>query len=157
MQSGKTQTSSKKEDFVEFNLDRFKKAQSSDYSVALQEIKSGKKLSHWMWYIFPQLKGLGFSEMANYYGIAGKAEAVAYLADDVLKNRLVEISTTLLSLKSSDATKILGCPDDLKLKSCMTQFSAVAAEMDIFEKVLEKFFDGEKDEKTLKLLGKKEN
>ena len=77
MQSGKTQTSSKKENFVEFNLDRFKKAQSSDYSVALQEIKNGKKLSHWMWYIFPQLKGLGFSEMANYYGIAGKAEAVA--------------------------------------------------------------------------------
>lgn len=95
--------------------------------------------------------------MANHYGIAGKAEAAAYLADDVLKNRLVEISTALLSLKSSDATKILGCPDDLKLKSCMTLFSVVATEMDIFEKVLEKFFDGEKDEKMLELLGKKEN
>ena len=95
--------------------------------------------------------------MANHYGIAGKAEAAAYLADDVLKNRHVEISTALLSLKSSDATEILGCPDDLKLKSCMTLFSAVAAEPDIFEKVLEKFFDGEKDEKMLELLGKKEN
>lgn len=142
---------------MNYNLDRFKKVQKVDYPIALEEIKSGCKKSHWMWYIFPQLKGLGFSEMANYYGIAGKAEAVAYLADDVLKNRLVEISTALLSLKSSDATKILGCPDDLKLKSCMTLFSAVAAEMDIFEKVLEKFFNGEKDEKTLKLLGKKEN
>ena len=95
--------------------------------------------------------------MTNHYGIAGKVEAAAYLADDVLKNRHVEISTALLSLESSDATEILGCPDDLKLKSCMTLFSVVATEMDIFEKVLEKFFDGEKDEKMLELLGKKEN
>lgn len=95
--------------------------------------------------------------MANHYGIAGKAEAAAYLADDVLKNHHVEISTVLLSLESSDATEILDCPDDLKLKSCMTLFSVVATEMDIFEKVLEKFFDGEKDEKMLEFFEKKEN
>ena len=92
--------------------------------------------------------------MANHYGIAGKAEAAAYLADDVLKNRHVEISTALLSLESSDATEILGCPDDLKLKSCMTLFSEIYPEIEVFDKVLEKFFSGKKDDKTLELLKK---
>lgn len=138
---------------MDFNLARFKEAQESDYPIALEEIKSGYKTSHWMWYIFPQLKDLGYSPTAKYYGIEGKEEAIAYLNDEVLRTRLIEISTALLSLKSSNATEILGYPDNLKLKSCMTLFLAVAPQIDIFEKVLEKFFAGEKDEKTLELLG----
>lgn len=138
---------------MDFNLARFKEAQKSDYSIALKEIQNGYKKKHWMWYIFPQLKDLGYSPTAKYYGIEGKSEAIAYLTDEVLRARLIEISTALLSLKSSNATEILGYPDNLKLKSCMTLFSAVAPQIDIFEKVLEKFFAGEKDKKTLDLLG----
>ena len=132
-----------------FNLDRFKKAQASDYATALSEIKNGRKASHWMWYFFPQLKGLGFSSMANFYGIDGLAEAKAYIADDLLRGRLVEISEALLRVASSDAREVMGYPDDLKLKSCMTLFMEAAPEIDVFGKVLEKFFGGEKDLKTI--------
>ena len=136
----------------DFNLDRFKKAQSRDYATALTEIKNGRKESHWMWYIFPQLKGLGFSSMADFYGIDGLAEAKAYIADDLLRGRLVEISQALLSLPSSDAREVMGYPDDLKLKSCMTLFMEAAPELEVFGKVLEKFFGGEKDLKTLEMV-----
>ena len=136
----------------DFNLDRFKKAQSRDYATALTEIKNGRKESHWMWYIFPQLKGLGFSSMAEFYGIDGLAEAKAYFADDLLRGRLVEISEALLSLPSSDAREVMGYPDDLKLKSCMTLFMVAAPELEVFGKVLEKFFGGEKDLKTLEMV-----
>ena len=136
----------------DFNLDRFKKAQSRDYATALTEIKNGRKESHWMWYIFPQLKGLGFSSMAEFYGIDGLAEAKAYIADDLLRGRLVEISEALLSLPSSDAREVMGYPDDLKLKSCMTLFMEAAPEIDVFGKVLEKFFGGEKDSKTVEMV-----
>lgn len=138
---------------MDYNLNRFKEVQSTDYPIALEEIKSGCKKSHWMWYIFPQLKDLGYSPTAKYYGIEGKDEANAYLADEILKNRLIEISNALLSLETSNATEVFGYPDDLKLKSCMTLFFLVAPQIDIFEKVLEKFFAGERDEKTLDLLG----
>lgn len=138
---------------MDFNLDRFKEAQKSDYSIALKEIQNGYKKKHWMWYIFPQLKDLGYSPTAKYYGIEGKSEAIAYLTDEILRARLIEISTALLSLETSNATEVFGYPDDLKLKSCMTLFSAVAPQIDVFEKVLEKFFAGEKDKKTLDLLG----
>ena len=133
----------------DFNLDRFKKAQTRDYATALSEIKNGRKESHWMWYIFPQLKGLGFSSMAEFYGIDGLSEAKAYIADDLLRGRLVEISEELLSLPSSDVREVMGYPDDLKLKSCMTLFMEAAPEIDVFGKVLEKFFGGEKDLKTI--------
>ena len=136
----------------DFNLDRFKKAQSRDYATALSEIKNGRKESHWMWYIFPQLKGLGISSMAEFYGIDGLAEAKAYIADDLLRGRLVEISEALLSLPSSDAREVMGYPDDLKLKSCMTLFMEAAPEIDVFGKVLEKFFGGEKDSKTVEMV-----
>ena len=136
----------------DFNLDRFKKAQSRDYATALSEIKNGRKESHWMWYIFPQLKGLGFSSMADFYGIDGLAEAKAYMADELLRGRLVEISEALLRLPSSDAREVMGYPDDLKLKSCMTLFMEAAPEIDVFGKVLEKFFGGEKDLKTLEMV-----
>ena len=106
------------------DLTRFKKAQEHDYETALAEIRSGQKQSHWMWYIFPQLDGLGFSEISQYYGIKGIEEARAYLADDFLRSHLVEISERLLALESNNATQVMGYPDDLKLKSSMTLFFA---------------------------------
>jgi uncharacterized protein (DUF1810 family) len=135
-----------------FDLDRFKKAQEEDYPHALQEIKAGRKRSHWIWYIFPQLKGLGFSSMSEYYGIDGRAEAQAYIADSVLRARLVEISQALLALESNNPTQVMGYPDDLKLKSSMTLFAEVAPDIPVFEQVLQKFFAGEKDSRTLQLL-----
>ncbi len=135
-----------------FNLERFKKAQERDYAQALAEIKNGRKESHWIWYIFPQIKGLGYSEISRFYGIEGREEAKAYIDDELLKKRLVEISEALLALQCFDAEKIMGYPDDLKLKSCMTLFAETSPETDVFEKVLEKFFDGKKDKKTLELL-----
>ncbi|MEE0878172.1 MAG: DUF1810 domain-containing protein [Treponemataceae bacterium] len=138
---------------MNYDLQRFHKAQIFDYPVALGEIKNGRKESHWMWYIFPQLKELGYSSTAKYYGLT-KDEAKAYLKDEILKSRLIEISQVLLELKSNDATEIFGYPDDLKLKSSMTLFSEIAPEIEVFNKVLEKFFSGKKDDKTLELLEK---
>lgn len=138
---------------MNYDLQRFHKAQIFDYPVALGEIKNGRKESHWMWYIFPQLKELGYSSTAKYYGLT-KDEAKAYLNDEILKSRLLEISQVLLELKSNDATEIFGYPDDLKLNSCMTLFSEIAPEIEVFNKVLEKFFSGKKDDKTLELLEK---
>ena len=148
-----------------YDLTRFKTAQSSDYETALAEIRAGQKQSHWMWFIFPQLEGLGFSEIAQYYGIKGIAEARAYLADDLLSARLVEISQALLALDSSDATAVMGYPDDLKLKSSMTLFflaakddgERYAKEAEVFKGVLEKFFDGKIDERTVKMVRKTES
>ena len=138
---------------MNYDLQRFHKAQIFDYPVALGEIKNGRKESHWMWYIFPQLKELGYSSTAKYYGLT-KDEAKSYINDEILKSRLIEISQTLLELTSNNATEIFGYPDDLKLKSCMTLFSEIAPEIEVFDQVLQKFFSGKKDDKTLKLLGK---
>jgi len=132
-------------------LDRFIKAQEMDYEIALSEIKSGRKRSHWMWYIFPQMKGLGFSSTAQYYAIQNKKEAEEYLAHPVLGKRLLEISEALLEIKSNDAGRVMGYPDDMKLRSSMTLFYLVSSE-DIFKKVLDKFFDGKIDKKTEELL-----
>ena len=138
---------------MNYDLQRFYKAQKFDYPVALNEIKNGRKESHWMWYIFPQLKELGYSSTARYYGLT-KDEAIAYIKDEVLKSRLIEISEVLLELNNNNATEIFGYPDDLKLKSCMTLFSEISPEIEVFDKVLEKFFSGKKDDKTLELLKK---
>lgn len=132
-------------------LDRFIKAQELDYNIALSEMKSGRKRSHWMWYIFPQIKGLGFSSTAQYYAIQNKKEAEEYLAHPVLGKRLLEISEVLLQIESSDASRVMGYPDDMKLKSSMTLFYLVSGN-DIFKQVLDKFFDGEIDKKTEDLL-----
>lgn len=137
-----------------YNLERFKEAQRNDYETALEEIRNGMKLSHWIWYIFPQLKELGYSPTARYYGIDGRGEAEAYLEDDVLRGRLIEISKTLLSLDSSDPMLVMGYPDNLKLRSCMTLFDYVAPEIEVFGRVLEKFYSGEKDDRTIELLQK---
>ncbi len=140
---------------VEYNLERFREAQRDDYKTALKEIRNGRKQSHWMWYIFPQLRGLGHSPRAQYYAIADRAEAEAYIQDEVLGERLVEISYALLSLDEDDPTLVMGYPDDMKLRSCMTLFAAVAPAADVFEKVLDRFYSGKKDERTIELLGKK--
>lgn len=135
------------------DLERFLKAQDKDYEQALKEIKKGRKTSHWIWYIFPQIAGLGFSSTSKYYSIKDKNEAIEYLKNNTLKNRLIEICEALLSLESDDATYVMGYPDDLKLKSSMTLFGEVS-DIDVFKKVLDKFYNGEKDEMTILLLNK---
>jgi len=132
-------------------LNRFIEAQENSYSHALSEIKNGEKRSHWMWYIFPQIKGLGFSSTANFYGIDDVEEAKLYINHDVLGTRLLEITNALLILKSNNADEIFGFPDNLKLKSCMTLFKHVSDEP-VFQAVLDKFFDGDEDEKTVEIL-----
>ena len=139
------------------NLKRFHDAQERDYSIALEEIKKGEKRSHWMWYIFPQLKGLGRSYNAEFYGINDLSEAIAYLLNDTLSERLEEISHALLDLKGNDALLIMGNPDHHKLKSSMTLFSSVPGSNPVFEKVLIKFFQGRKSRKTLEILNKEKN
>jgi len=134
-------------------IERFVKAQESDYACALQEIKNGRKRSHWMWYVFPQLKGLGRSETARYYGIENRAEARAYLDHPLLGPRLLEISGELLKLDRSDATAVFGRPDDRKLKSSMTLFYLVDGNP-TFKAVLDKFFNGALDEVTVERLDK---
>ena len=135
-----------------YNLDRFKKAQAADYSLALEEIREGQKRSHWIWYIFPQLKGLGFSGMSDYYGIKDLDEAKADLADKTLKTHLLEISRELLKHKGKSASGIFGYPDDLKVRSCMTLFSQADQEESVFQEVLDSFFNEIKDERTLRML-----
>lgn len=135
------------------DLERFLKAQERDYATALNEIKKGRKTSHWIWYIFPQIAGLGFSSTSKYYSIKDKNEAIEYLNNKILRNRLIEICEVLLSLENNDATYVMGYPDDLKLKSSMTLFNEVS-DIDIFKKVLDKFYNGEKDEMTISLLNK---
>jgi uncharacterized protein (DUF1810 family) len=134
------------------SLDRFLKAQEEDYETALSEIRSGHKRSHWIWYIFPQLKGLGFSSTSEYYGINGLSEAKSYMENEILRARLIEISEALLTLESSDAEDVMGYPDNLKLMSSMTLFAEAAPEEKVFQRVLDKFFGGKKDQRTLELI-----
>lgn len=135
-----------------YDLERFYEAQEYDYETALSEIRNGRKESHWMWYIFPQVSGLGRSTMAEYYAIRSREEAKAYIEDPVLGKRLIEISQALLQVDSDDAEEVMGWPDNLKLRSCMTLFAEVAPEQPVFRSVLEKFYDGEMDGKTLDIL-----
>ena len=136
-----------------YDLSRFIKAQKKDYQIALSEIKTGKKRSHWMWYIFPQIIGLGNSPTSEYYAIQNINEAKAFLKDDYLAFNLNEICNALLTLDSFDATEIFGKPDDMKLKSSMTLF-ALASENkhNVFVEVLNKFYAGEYDRKTIDIL-----
>jgi len=136
----------------DYNLERFIDAQRTDYAVALAEIKSGKKESHWMWYIFPQILGLGYTSVSILYAIKDIKEATAYLNHEILGTRLIEISNALLQLETDDARKIFGSPDNMKLRSSMTLFSLVPGADKVFQAVLDKFFNGKKDERTLQLL-----
>ena len=137
-----------------YNLERFIEAQKTAYEIALSEIKRGKKQSHWMWYIFPQIQGLGFSETSKLYAIKDIGEAEEFLKHPVLGERLVRISNALLEIESANANKIFGSPDDLKLKSSMTLFSSLNMNP-VFQMVLDKFYNGMRDDKTLEILGKK--
>lgn len=132
------------------SLDRFVQAQLLMYSMALKEIKNGKKRSHWMWYIFPQLRGLGTSSMAHTYGISGLEEARKYLEHPVLSERLYEICGALLAHKDKSAYAIFGGTDEIKLKSSMTLFAIISEDGSVFHQVLDCFFAGEMDEATLK-------
>ena len=129
-----------------FSLDRFRSAHEDSYEIALREIQAGRKQSHWMWYIFPQILGLGHSTMAMYYAIQSREEAVAYWEDSVLRSHMTEICQVLLTLDNS-IDRIMGYPDNLKLKSCMTLFYLVSGKA-IFKEVLDRFFDGRMDEYT---------
>ena len=134
------------------SLERFVKAQERMYQVALKEIREGKKRSHWMWYIFPQLRGLGTSSMAHTYGISGLDEAKAYLEHPWLSGRLYELCVALLHHRDKSAYEIFGSIDAIKLKSSMTLFALASEEYSFFDQVLECFFDGEMDELTVKLI-----
>ena len=133
-------------------LERFIKAQELDYEIALAEIKSGRKRSHWMWYMFPQLRGLGTSTISYLYGISGLGEAKAYLAHPVLSGRLYELCSELLKHKDKTALEIFGDIDEMKLKSSMTLFALTSEDYTIFDEVLQCFFDGEMDEVTVSLI-----
>jgi uncharacterized protein (DUF1810 family) len=131
------------------DLNRFVLAQEHDYAPALAEIRSGRKRTHWMWYIFPQLDGLGFSQTARRYAIRGLDEARAYLGHPVLGPRLVECAEAVLAVQGRSAREIFGTPDDLKLRSCATLFAEVSPAGSVFRWVLEEYFGGEADGRTL--------
>ena len=134
------------------SLNRFVKAQENTYQYAFSEIERGKKETHWMWFIFPHISGLGHSETARYYAIKDIKEAELYLRHPVLGKRLTDISKLLLKIQGKSAREIFGKPDDLKLRSCMTLFGALENTDPVFQEVIDRYFDGQKDEKTLELV-----
>lgn len=137
-----------------FNLNRFISAQNKVYDRVLAELNSGQKRSHWMWYVFPQLGGLGHSTTAKHYAIKSREEAQSYLNHPILGTRLVECTETVLAIEGRSISDIFGYPDDLKLKSSMTLFASVADANAPFLPVLDRYFQGEQDSKTLQLLAK---
>jgi len=139
------------------SLERFVLAQAGDYDVALRELKQGQKQSHWIWYILPQLRGLGRSSMAQKFGVKGRREAVAYLQHEVLGPRLRECISAILEHKDKTAEAILGSVDAMKLRSCLTLFAEVAPEEPCFQEALDAFFGGERDSMTLELLSQEKD
>jgi uncharacterized protein (DUF1810 family) len=135
-----------------FNLARFVSAQESTYDVALSEVTGGSKYSHWMWFIFPQLRGLGRSSTAQFYGITGLEEARAYLSHEILGPRLIAVCEAALAVEDRSATEIFGTPDDMKLRSCATLFARASNQGSVFHKILDKYFGGKPDSRTLELL-----
>lgn len=135
-----------------FDLDRFVDAQRDSYDQALAELRSGKKRTHWMWWVFPQFAGLGVSATSQRYAIQSAAEAEAYLAHPVLGPRLLESVESVLATRGRSANDIFGAPDDLKLRSCATLFSEIAPPGSVFERLLDEYFGGESDDQTLRLL-----
>ncbi|MBM4220419.1 MAG: DUF1810 domain-containing protein [Gammaproteobacteria bacterium] len=135
------------------DLNRFVKAQAEHYDQALSEVRAGRKRSHWMWYVFPQFDGLGFSPTAQRYAIKSIAEAKAYLRHPLLGPRLVECCEAVVDVNGRSAYDIFGSPDDLKLRSCATLFARVSGPGSVFEKLLRKYFESMPDERTLQLVG----
>lgn len=136
----------------QFNLNRFVIAQEKVYDTALSELRNGEKLTHWMWFIFPQIEGLGITPTSKYYAIKNLEEARQYLHHPVLGARLLECAEAVLAVQGSSASDIFGYPDYLKLKSSMTLFSSVAGPDSVFVRILDKYFNGERDMKTVELL-----
>jgi uncharacterized protein (DUF1810 family) len=134
------------------DLDRFVQAQRNVYEQALAEIRTGRKRSHWMWYIFPQYAGLGSSAISQRYAIRSLAEAEAYLRHPVLGVRLVQCAEAALGIHGRFASEVFGAPDDMKLRSSATLFAAVSPPGSVFERLLEKYFDGERDQRTVQLV-----
>lgn len=137
---------------VSHDLERFVRAQERTYQTALAEVRSGRKRSHWMWYVFPQIAGLGFSETSRRYAIRDTAEARAYLEHPLLGPRLIECFEAALSVDGRTAHEIFGSPDDLKFRSCATLFAGVAPPGSVFQRVLDQYFGGEGDPRTLDLV-----
>jgi uncharacterized protein (DUF1810 family) len=137
-----------------FDLERFRRAQAGVFETARAELKAGAKRSHWMWFMFPQMRGLGSSAMAETYGIGSLAEAEAYLADATLGPRLLELFEIALSHENMTARALFGSPDDLKFRSCATLFSALPNAPPAFSLALDRFFGGSQDARTLALLGR---
>ncbi|MGZ2384165.1 DUF1810 domain-containing protein [Rhizobium brockwellii] len=137
---------------IDFKLHRFIDAQNGVYEQALLELKAGRKTSHWMWFIFPQVAGLGTSAMAEKYAIRSAEEAAAYLADPILSSRLLRCVEAILSVNGRSAHEILGSPDDLKLRSSMTLFAAISDHGSLFHQVIEHFYQGKFDDRTMKIL-----
>lgn len=137
-----------------FDLSRFEEAHHRDFAIALAEIQAGEKRTHWIWYIFPQLQGLGRSYTAEYFGIPDLKAAKTFVAHPILGQNLLTITRALLDLEEDNPTRILGTPDDLKLRSSMTLFEAAAPEHPEFSAVLEKFYSGKRDPLTLEHLSK---
>jgi uncharacterized protein (DUF1810 family) len=135
-----------------FDLARFRAAQEGVFAKAHAELNAGRKRSHWMWFIFPQLRGLGSSEMSRFYGVGSRAEAAAYLADLVLGPRLIAVCDALLAHDGVTARSILGAIDAVKLQSCATLFSSLPDAPPVFLRLLDRYFDGAADERTLALL-----
>jgi uncharacterized protein (DUF1810 family) len=136
-----------------YSLNRFAQAQAGEYEQALSEIRRGRKRSHWMWYIFPQYDGLGSSSTSRRYAIKSIAEARAYLRHPVLGPRLLECAEAAIGLDTQSADEVFGSPDDMKLRSCATLFDCVSPVGSVFDRLLDKYFSGERDENTLRLLG----
>ena len=134
------------------DLRRFVEAQAPIYAQALSEVRQGRKRSHWMWFVFPQIDGLGFSPMARHYAIKNLDEARAFLAHPILGPRLLEISNVALAVSERSAHEIFGSPDDLKLRSCATLFARTAGTDSVFQRLLEKYYGGEPDPETLRVL-----
>lgn len=138
-----------------WDLERFVLAQRVNYEDALREMRCGRKQTHWMWYIFPQLRGLGRSAMSMRYGLDGLEEARAYLAHPVLGPRLLECCEAVLKADSNDPWEVFGSPDDLKFRSCLTLFALADPSVPIFEQLLDKFYGGQKDLRTIQILNRK--
>ena len=139
-------------DEIDYNLERFIDAQNGAYERALSELRAGHKRSHWMWFIFPQIAGLGSSFMAEKYAVRSAEEAAAYLADPVLGSRLLRCVDAVLAIEGKSAHEVFGSPDDFKLRSSMTLFAAISEHGSPFHKVIDRFYRGEFDDRTIQLL-----
>jgi uncharacterized protein (DUF1810 family) len=137
-----------------FDLERFVAAQESTYPAALAELRAGAKRTHWMWFIFPQIAGLGHSPTARFYALSGLGEARAYVGHPLLGRRILECTEAVNGVRGRTALDIFGRPDDLKFCSSMTLFEAAAPDVDAFTRALDLYFDGVRDKRTIEILGK---